>query len=709
MSSPQRLIGQTIGKYKIVEILGRGGMAEVYKAYQESLDRHVAIKLMHSFLADEEGFLSRFQREARAMATLSHTNIVSVYDFDVQNGTYYIVMEFVSGGTLKQTLEGMAALGERMPLSRTVQIVLEIADALAYAHSRGMVHRDIKPANIMINDDGRAVLTDFGIAKILSGPSFTATGAMIGTPAYMSPEQGLGQPGDERSDIYALGVLFFQMATGRLPYDADTPLAVILKHVNEPIPESAIRDSEIPEAIHKVLLKSMAKDPEERYQTAHEMANDLRAAIRVSNMETGAFIPSELLQDRPTPPPMRTMPVGSSGGLTEIVMPASSTPEKAQATQVGAGSRIDQTDISVPAELPKARSRTPLVIAGIIVLIVLGAVVGGIVLANRGNGAETPTSQPVAVAEETDTPEPPTEEPEEQGEEQATIDIGATAEAAVALALTAQAEGRPTDTPLPSPTVGPTATPTPNMTATFLANCETEIELVNYYVYDNQTVQAAPENSDFPITWVLENSGSCPIMAGSAWEYVEGEEFDENGPIILEADWLPREEITITIEFTAPGELGTYESTWQFVDAVGNTLGEPITFEIFVYELVTQTPAASPGSATPAATTTSQATASPLDFSYNVSNCEYVGSQWQCVVTFVPIGGVGPYRLTVSDRQPPAVYNGNGPFSHTIVSGRCFPWINNVRLEDTGTGQVVSRDVFISPDPYFPGGCNTGP
>jgi serine/threonine protein kinase len=200
------VIGQTIGKYVIVQSLGRGGMAEVYLAYQESLDRYVAVKLMHTFLADEQNFLTRFQREAKSMASLNHGNIVSVYDFDVQNGVYYIVMEYVPGGTLKQRLETIAKEDETLPLTESTRVALEVANALAYAHGRGMVHRDVKPANIMINEGGHVVLTDFGIAKILSSPSFTATGAMIGTPAYMSPEQGLGQPGDERSDLYALGV-----------------------------------------------------------------------------------------------------------------------------------------------------------------------------------------------------------------------------------------------------------------------------------------------------------------------------------------------------------------------------------------------------------------------------------------------------------------------------------------------------------------------
>ncbi|KAA3664369.1 MAG: serine/threonine protein kinase, partial [Chloroflexi bacterium] len=180
-------------------------MAEVYKGYQKNLDRYVAIKVMHAFLITEEDFLNRFQREAQAMAKLSHPNIVGVYDFDVYGeNSYYLVMEFISGGTLKEKLDEMAANGKKMTLEQTIRICTEMANALAYAHRFQMVHRDIKPANIMLDETGKAILTDFGIVKLVGNQSmaYTATGALIGTPSYMSPEQALGKPGDERVDIY---------------------------------------------------------------------------------------------------------------------------------------------------------------------------------------------------------------------------------------------------------------------------------------------------------------------------------------------------------------------------------------------------------------------------------------------------------------------------------------------------------------------------
>lgn len=270
------LLGKTMGKYQITEHLAWGGMAEVYKAYQRGLDRYVAIKLMHSFLAEEEGFLDRFQREARAVAQLRHPNIVQVHDFDVTDeGHHYMVMEFIDGYTLEAKLQEMAASDEIMPLGEAIRIARDVASALTYAHAREMVHRDIKPSNVMINRENQVILTDFGIAKILSHSQFTASGAMMGTPSYISPEQGLGEPGDARSDIYSLGVMFFQMVTGQLPYDAEAPVAVVLKHINAPVPIPGRLNPSLPPEVDRIVFKAMAKKPETRYRTAREFIEHL--------------------------------------------------------------------------------------------------------------------------------------------------------------------------------------------------------------------------------------------------------------------------------------------------------------------------------------------------------------------------------------------------------------------------------------------------
>ena len=186
-----------------------------------------------------------------------------------------MVMELVDGPTLKDVLATLTERGEMMPLPEALRIIREAAGALAYAHSQKMIHRDVKPANLMLDHDNRVVLTDFGIAKIVTGAQFTASGGMVGTPAYMAPEQGLGEAGDERSDLYSLGVILYQLATGQLPYDAETPLAIILKHLNEPTPSARTINPDLPEAIDQIIQRLMAKDPADRYQTANELIADL--------------------------------------------------------------------------------------------------------------------------------------------------------------------------------------------------------------------------------------------------------------------------------------------------------------------------------------------------------------------------------------------------------------------------------------------------
>ena len=278
------LEGQNLGRYRIVEPLGRGGMARVYRAYHPQLDRYVAIKVLRSDLVEEEEFLARFRREAQAVAALRHPNIVQVFDSDVQDDHYYMVMELLEGDTLRTRLNDYRAREERLPLGESVRVLLDVLDALAYAHDQGMIHRDVKPANILLTRNGQAVLTDFGIAQIVGGTRYTATGALMGTLAYMSPEYGLEGECDERSDIYSLGIVLYEMLTGDPPFDAETPLAILMKHVNDPLPMPRKSDPTIPKALERVVLKALAKKPHDRYQSAVEMAKALRAAARKSRL-----------------------------------------------------------------------------------------------------------------------------------------------------------------------------------------------------------------------------------------------------------------------------------------------------------------------------------------------------------------------------------------------------------------------------------------
>jgi serine/threonine-protein kinase len=269
------LIGKTLGKYKLTELLGRGGMAEVYKARHPQLERHVTIKVLHSYLAEGEDFLMRFKREARAVAALRHAHIVQIHDFDVQDETYYMVMEYIDEGTLQARMASLAEAGAYTPVEQVLSILRQVAEALDYAHRQGIIHREIKPSNILLASSGEAYLT-----RILSTTQFTATGALIGTPTYMSPEQALGEELTDASDIYSLGVILFELLTGKAPFASDTmPLAVIHKHINEPPPWPRSLRPELAGEVEAVILKALAKVPRGRYQSAREMIQALEGAL----------------------------------------------------------------------------------------------------------------------------------------------------------------------------------------------------------------------------------------------------------------------------------------------------------------------------------------------------------------------------------------------------------------------------------------------
>ena len=273
-------IGRTLsGRYRIDDVLGQGGMSAVYKAIDPNLKRVVAIKLIHSHLSTDPSFVKRFESEAAAVASLRHQNIVQVYDFNNDNGVYYMVLEFVPGETLQDRMKRLSESGRQLPLEDALKYTQNISDAVGYAHQRGMVHRDIKPANIMLDMQGQAILMDFGIVKILGGEGHTSTGAVVGTARYMSPEIIRGEVADHRSDIYSLGVTLFEMLSGRPPFVADSAMTLMMMHLNDPVP--SVRDfrGDIPAEIVAIVEKCLVKDQNTRYQPASELSADLRRAI----------------------------------------------------------------------------------------------------------------------------------------------------------------------------------------------------------------------------------------------------------------------------------------------------------------------------------------------------------------------------------------------------------------------------------------------
>lgn len=274
------LIGTTLGNYRVIAPLGQGGMARVYRAYQENLDREVAIKVLPPWYAADRNFVERFNLEARLVARLSHPNIVTVHDANEQGGHLYIVMQLVDGGTLRQRLDTLQTQGKVMDASEVVSVFVPLADALAYAHEEGIIHRDIKPVNVLMDRVRRPILSDFGIAKVLASTrdQLTRPGAGVGTPEYMSPEQCQGGQIDGRADIYALGVLLYEAMTGRPPFQGDNYPALAHAHIYTPPLRPNKLNPAISPAFEQVILTALQKDPQYRYQNARVMASALQQA-----------------------------------------------------------------------------------------------------------------------------------------------------------------------------------------------------------------------------------------------------------------------------------------------------------------------------------------------------------------------------------------------------------------------------------------------
>ena len=303
-------IGQTIGgRYEIQELLGQGGMSAVYKANDPNLRRVVAVKLIHPHLSSNEEFVRRFGEEAAAVAQLRHPNLIQVYDFNHDDDTYYIVFEFVPGETLQARLKRMKTAGRPFDVGEVVDITAKTADGLQYAHVKGLIHRDIKPANIILNVLGQPILMDFGIAKIMGGTQHTATGAVLGTARYMSPEQIKGERIDPGTDIYSLGVTLFEMLGGRPPYESDSAMTLMMMHMTDPVPDLHNLRSDLPPGLVAVVNKSLAKNRKDRYETAAEFA----AALR--NLGSDAAPPGATMMEtgpKTTPDPGRTVLEGAA-------------------------------------------------------------------------------------------------------------------------------------------------------------------------------------------------------------------------------------------------------------------------------------------------------------------------------------------------------------------------------------------------------------
>ncbi|MEO7912987.1 MAG: protein kinase, partial [Roseiflexaceae bacterium] len=351
-----------LGQYKLLEAIGHGGMATVYKAYQESLDRYVAVKVL---LANRDPqFAARFKREARAIAALQHHNILPIYDYGEQNGLLYFVMQYVDTGV---TLHDM--LGSPIEPVQALRIIGHVLNALEYAHTRSVVHRDIKPANVLMPSPSWALLADFGIAKLLNDSQrLTMTGFIIGTAAYMAPEQAAGKPIDARTDLYSLGVVLYEMLTGRVPFDAETPMAMLTMHVYDPPPPPRVLNPNLSPLIESVLLRVLEKDPNQRYQSAAAMSADLervashlgraRPSSQITNLyQTGVEAFEQQRWDVATEQLGRLVALDPNYEDASVLLKAAQS-ELQRATQPRSSVSIP-APIPTPAEPPAAQAPAP--------------------------------------------------------------------------------------------------------------------------------------------------------------------------------------------------------------------------------------------------------------------------------------------------------------------------------------------------------------
>jgi len=419
-------INRTLSKRYVIEaLLGQGGMSAVYKATDPNLKRTVAIKLIHPHLATDSKFISRFEEEAAAVAKLRHPNIIQVFDFNTDEGVYYMVLEFIPGETLQDRLKRLNKAGRQLSIEEAIKFSINICDAMDYAHKQGMIHRDIKPANIMLDVHGQAILMDFGIVKILGETSHTATGAVVGTARYLSPELIRSEVPTPRSDIYSLGITLFEMLSGEPPFNADSAMSLMMMHLNDPVPDVQSIRPDVPAALENILQKSLEKDPARRYGSAAEMSADLKRVLAELERQKTASEPTVPESPVSTPHQVETQvdtPV-TEGTIVEQTPQDETYAEPVQtaieAMEVEASPPAESTDVPAPVpptQVPikesakdqagdkpaQQKPRLPLGLGlgagGVILVIIVAGIFGLRSILGLGAAAlptETPTEKPI--------------------------------------------------------------------------------------------------------------------------------------------------------------------------------------------------------------------------------------------------------------------------------------------------------------------------
>ena len=353
--------GQKINdRYEIIKTIGEGGMANVYLAHDTILDRKVAIKVLRGDLSNDEKFIRRFKREALSVSNLSHPNIVEVYDVGEEDGNYYIVMEYIEGKTLKQLLQKRGAL----TLTEVIDIMSQLTDGLAHAHEAYIIHRDIKPQNIMIEDNGRIKITDFGIAMALNSTQLTQTNSVMGSVHYLPPEQANGKGATVKSDIYSLGILMYELLTGSVPFKGDTAVEIALKHMKEKVPSVRKQNPTIPQSVENIILKATAKNPKNRYDSVREMHADLETALEKDNEKRLVYeYPENDLEE------------------TKVIAPISKEPKKSVVDKPLEKEEIEKDD-SVLNE-KNEKNKLPIILAAVLLVFLIVLAIVYLLISNQ--------------------------------------------------------------------------------------------------------------------------------------------------------------------------------------------------------------------------------------------------------------------------------------------------------------------------------------
>jgi len=376
------LIGKTLGQFEILDEIGRGGMATVYRARQKSINRIVALKVLPRALLHDPSFYERFTREVDVIAHLEHPHIVPIYDYGEADGIPFIAMRYLASGSAAQWIR------RQLPTFQQIDKPLtQIAQALDHAHAQGIIHRDLKPGNILLDENNNAYLTDFGIARVLN--SNLTGSAIIGTPAYMSPEQANGLPLDSRSDIYSLGIVLFELITGREPYEAETPVALLLKHISEPMPLAHLFREDTPRLIEQVILTATAKNPNDRFPSAMDVARAYSEALRVAPLRDDEDAPT-LYPNRAgtvksgTPPRVTPPPVTPAWGQRDAEFAPTITPPPMTPPAFDAQNRTVTGTPTAAQATPGKPNRLPLII-GAVMGVVIVAVAAILLLTREGD------------------------------------------------------------------------------------------------------------------------------------------------------------------------------------------------------------------------------------------------------------------------------------------------------------------------------------